>query len=152
MLTDPEIQFLKELNENKVPFLIVGMMAAVLQDVPLVTRDVDLWFQNTEDPKLVQAAKSCGAVFMPANMIFQMPPRIGGEAFKNFDVVYGIVGLDSFEEEYKNAIDMEISGVPVKVLPLEKVIASKMATGREKDKAALPILNTVLLDKKNNPS
>lgn len=103
MLTDKEIQFFKELNDKKIPFIIVGMMAAVLQDVPVVTRDIDLWFLNTDDPRLGDVAKTCDAVFLPANFTFQMPPRIGGDSFKNLDIIFGIAGLNSFEEEYKNA-------------------------------------------------
>jgi hypothetical protein len=38
--------------------------------------------------------------------------------------------------------------VPVKVLPLARIVASKSATGRAKDKAVMPILMTVLSAKK----
>lgn len=148
MLTEKEIQFLQELNNHKIPFLIVGMMAAVLQDAPVTTNDIDLWFPDTEDPKLGEVAKKCGGVFIPANLTFQMPPLLGGESFENLDVVYGIQGLHSFFEEYKNALEVEIMGIKVKVLPLERIIASKLATGREKDKATIPILKTVLIAKK----
>lgn len=149
MLTEKEILFLKELNVKNIPFLIVGMMAAVLQDVPLTTQDIDLWFENTDDPRLNEAAQRCGGVFLPVNLMFQIPPLLGGDDFQNLDVVYGIQGLNSFQDEYENALTIELAGVPVKVLPLERIIASKMATGRKKDKAVLPLLNTVLLDKKS---
>lgn len=147
LLTENEIQFFNELKKNNVPFMIVGMMAAVLQDVPLVTRDIDLWFKNTEDPRLDDVARACGGVFMPASMIFQMPPQLLGDAFKNLDVVYGIAGLNSFDEEYKNAIEIDLEGVMIKILPLDRIIASKSASGRKKDLAVLPILETVLSDK-----
>jgi hypothetical protein len=37
-----------------------------------------------------------------------------------------------------------IDGIPVKVLPLERVIASKRSTNRPKDLAALPALEAAL--------
>lgn len=151
ILTEQEIRFLQELNNSKIPFLIVGMMAAALQDAPFATQDVDLWFKNTDDPQLVDVAQKCGGVFIPANMIFQMPPLIMGEAFNNLDIVYGIQGLSSFDEEYKQAIEMDMAGVLVKVLPLDRVIASKEATGRAKDKATIPALKTVLLARQGAP-
>lgn len=77
-----------------------------------------------------------------------MPPLLKGDDFENFDIIFGIAGLNSFEEEYQNAIDVEISGIPVKALPLARIIASKLAANREKDKAVMPILQTVLMSKK----
>jgi hypothetical protein len=42
------------------------------------------------------------------------------------------VTLSDFEEEYEQAVDVEIvPGLPVKVLPLERVLASKRAAGRD---------------------
>jgi hypothetical protein len=38
-----------------------------------------------------------------------------------------------------------LEGVPVRILPLQRVIASKTAAGRDKDKAVLPILKRTLL-------
>ena len=149
ILTEQEIRFLQELNNSQIPFLIVGMMAAALQDAPFATQDVDLWFENTDDPRLVEVAQKCGGVFIQANMTFQMPPLLKGEAFSNLDIVYGIQGLSSFDEEYKQAIEMDLAGVSIKVLPLARVIASKEATGRAKDKATIPALKTILLAKKD---
>lgn len=150
ILTEKEIQFLKELNDNQIQFMIVGMMAAVLQDVPMVTQDIDLWFQNTEDLRIAEIAKKLGGVFLPVNTLFLMPPLLKGDDFENFDIIFGIAGLDSFEKEYQNAIDVEIAGIPVKALPLDRIIASKLAANREKDKAVMPILQTVLMSKKES--
>jgi hypothetical protein len=47
--------------------------------------------------------------------------------------------------EYTRTIELVVDGVPVKVLPLERVIASKGATNRPTDVAALPALEAALL-------
>ena len=44
----------------------------------------------------------------------------------------------------------EIDGVPLRVLPLERVIASKRATNRPKDRAALPSLEATLLARRSD--
>ena len=53
-------------------------------------------------------------------------------------------GLRSFEAEWKRSRWGELEKVPVKVLPLRRVIASKRAANREKDVAVLPILRRTL--------
>ena len=53
-------------------------------------------------------------------------------------------GLRSFDVEWKNCHWSKLENVPVKVLPLSRVIASKRAANREKDVAVLPILKRTL--------
>ena len=53
-------------------------------------------------------------------------------------------GLRSFEVEWKNCRFSKLENVPLKVLPLERVIASKRAANRDKDLAVLPILRRTL--------
>jgi hypothetical protein len=53
-------------------------------------------------------------------------------------------GLRDFDAESAGALDLVVDDVPVKVLPLERVIASKRSAGRPKDVAALPALEATL--------
>ena len=53
-------------------------------------------------------------------------------------------GLRSFATEFKACRLGRLEGQPVRILPLARVIASKRAAGREKDLAALPILERTL--------
>ncbi|OGQ06586.1 MAG: hypothetical protein A3G32_01685 [Deltaproteobacteria bacterium RIFCSPLOWO2_12_FULL_40_28] len=144
MLSEKELAFLKELTEQKVPFLIVGLSAAVLQDAPVVTQDVDLWFKDIEDVKIAKSIEKCGGIFIPTLIQFQMPARFGGEDFQTLDLVLEVSGLGTFDEEYKNALEVNLQGIKLKVLPLEKVILSKETVGRLKDKAVLPALKATL--------
>ena len=53
-------------------------------------------------------------------------------------------GLHSFEAEWKGCAIGRLEGGPLRILPLERVIASKRAAGRDKDLAVLPILERTL--------
>ena len=68
------------------------------------------------------------------------PTGFVGRAVALFDVVLSMHGLGSFDEELRHAIDVPLKGVTVKVLSIERVIASKEAAGREKDRLVLPVL------------
>lgn len=72
------------------------------------------------------------------------PPTLGGSLGDRFDVVLTMSGLDQFDSEYARSKTIEIDGLPVQVLPLERIIASKRAANRAKDRAALPALEAAL--------
>jgi hypothetical protein len=60
------------------------------------------------------------------------------------DLVLTAQGLGSFEDEYSRAREYDLDDVRVRVLPLERVIASKRAASRAKDLAQLPLLEAAL--------
>jgi hypothetical protein len=139
-----ERAFFAALDELGIRYLIVGASAAVLQGAPLVTQDIDLWFEDRSDQRLHEAAKRAGGAFVPGN--FGMAPtQVGGGAIGDrLDVVTTPEGLEAFAVEYKRAIAVEVDGLRVLVLPLERIIASKRAAGRAKDLAVLPALEATL--------
>jgi predicted nucleotidyltransferase len=139
-LTPVEVRFLRELAERDVRFMIVGMSAADLQGAHIGTQDIDLWFRRTSDPGLESSARSVGCLFMWRSD----PPMLEGEELERFDVVNRLDGLDDFETEYAGAVDSEIEGIPVKLLPLHRIIVSKKAADRPKDRVALPALKAAL--------
>ncbi len=47
-----ELGLLQALLKHKVRFMVVGLSAATLQGAPVVTQDVDLWFENLGEPKM----------------------------------------------------------------------------------------------------
>jgi hypothetical protein len=51
--------------------------------------------------------------------------------------------LASFRTEYRRTKLIKWEGVPVRVLPIERVIRSKEAAGRSKDLAMLPVLRDI---------
>ena len=142
VLTPAEKALLEALNTLGVPYLIVGMGAALLQGAPGTTQDLDLWFGRIDGDRLSEAARRAGGIYTAGFGL--QPPAILGEGLDRLDLVVAASGLDAFEEELRRAQDFEIDGVPVKVLPLERILVSKRAAGRPKDSAQIPILEAAL--------
>lgn len=137
-----EIEFLKELVRQKVKFMIVGLSAAALQGAPVVTQDIDLWFRRLPDPGIEKALKKFNGSYIPP--ISGNPPMLAGNGVELFDIVVHMHGLGEFDDEIEHAIKIPIGRMKVLVLKLERIIASKKATGRKKDRLVLKILADVL--------
>lgn len=142
-LTPAERTLFRSLNERGVRFLIVGLSAAVLEGAPVSTQDLDVWPERIDDPRLAQAAVDAGGFWIRS--FGMQPAAFGGAGLERVDVVLTAHGLEEFGVEYDRAIEREIDGVALRVLPLERVVASKSATNRPKDRAALPALEATLL-------
>ena len=56
-LSETELRLLESLQRHKIRFLVVGLSAAALQGAPVVTQDVDLWFEKLGDPKISRAVR-----------------------------------------------------------------------------------------------
>lgn len=142
VLTPAERTLFAALDGLAVRYLVVGMGAALLEGATGTTQDLDLWFGAIDPDKVGAAARKAGG-FYTAGYGLQ-PPAIGGDGLERVDLVTTADGLESFDREYASARSHEIDGVLVRVLPLERVIASKRASNRPKDKAQLPILEATL--------
>jgi hypothetical protein len=141
-LTPAERALLSALRARGVRFLIVELSAAVLEGAPVATQDIDLWFETVDSDQIAVAAKDAGGFWISG--FGMQPPSFGGDDLSRIDVVLTAHGLRRFADEYEAGVDHEIEGVVVRVLPLERVIASKRATGRPKDAASLPALEAAL--------
>ena len=134
------------LVRHKVRFLLVGLSAAALQGAPVVTQDVDLWFDDLADPKFATALKEVGAAYVPPIML--NPPMLAGAGTEMFDIVLRMDGLEAFSVEWKRSKSVDVRGVAVKVLPLDRILASKRAANRPKDKLVIAMLEDVLASRK----
>jgi predicted nucleotidyltransferase len=144
VFTPGERDVLLALQRHGVPFMVVGLGAAVIQGANTSTQDLDLWFADVTDPRIGKAVQEAGGVWISGSF-GMMPPRIGGERVGDrLDVVTHMHGLGSFEDELDHTVGIEVDGVPLRVLELERIIASKRAAGRKKDVAALPALEEAL--------
>ena len=141
-LAPAERALLIALRARGVRFLVVGLGAAVLEGAPLATQDLDLWFERIDDESIRAAAVDAGGFWITGFGV--QPPGFGGDGLARIDVVLTAHGLDAFADEYARAVEHVVDGVPLKVLPLERVIASKRSTNRPKDLAALPALEATL--------
>jgi len=140
--TDKEAAFLRALVDERVEFMVVGLAAAALQGAPAVTQDIDLWLADRSDPRFREALRKVGASYVPPSM--NNPPLLVGGGTELFDIVVNMHGLGPFEQEVKRAIRIRLGDVEIPVLPLDRIIASKRATGRPKDRAILPALEDTL--------
>jgi hypothetical protein len=141
--SDSEAAFLRELIREKVDFMIVGLAAAALQGAPVVTQDVDLWFKDLGHPGIRKALRKVGGAYVPP--IGLNPPTFAGDAVNLIDIVVHMPGLDDFDRERERALRIPLGRFKVTVLALERIMASKRAVGREKDKLVLPALASALL-------
>lgn len=141
-LSDAELRLLESLLRHKIRFLVVGLSAAALQGAPVVTEDVDLWFENLSDPMLMQALVKVGAAYIPP--FGYNPPMLGGTGSEPFDIALRMNGLNDFATEWKRAVEIKVGRLKLKVLPLDRILASKQAANRPKDQRVIPVLQNVL--------
>lgn len=122
--------------------MVIGLSAAALQGAPVVTQDIDLWFKDLNSKTFRTALKEANVTYVPSFGL--NPPMLAGESTALIDLVVGVTGLNDFEDEFKNAIEIKLTSFSIKVLPLERIIKSKKKLGRSKDKLVLPVLEDVL--------
>ena len=140
---DRELTFLGALVDEGVDFMLVGLSAAALQGAPVVTQAVDLWFADlTRRSGLDRALRKVGGTYLPPDG--NRPPMIVGEGVSVFDIVVHMDGLEGFSQERQGAVLIDLRDVGVPVLPMDRIIASMGATGREKDRLVLPVLRDAL--------
>jgi hypothetical protein len=140
--------FLKVLREEKIEFILIGAMAAIEQGAPLMTVNYDFWVKLPERQytRLLTIVHRQGGTIR-ARRLYELSDGTQVNAIFRPD------GLRSFDKEWKISHWGRLEGVSVRVLPLDRVIASKRAANREKDIAVLPILRrTLRLAKRLRPA
>ncbi len=131
--------FLAALREAQIRCILIGGMAAVRQGVPITTIDYDLWVRLPERQYVKLLAivqRQGGAIF--ARTLYELSDGTQVNAIFQPD------GLSSFEMEFRRSSVATLAGQPIRVLPLHRIIASKRASGRDKDLAVLPVLERAL--------
>ena len=144
------------LAKNKVEFVVVGGISAVLNGAPIITRDIDLCYRRV-DENLVRLADALKP-FQPRlrdlpeglpNLFDVHSLRLG----TNFTLIADEQALDllgimsaigGYESIIDRTIEMDVGGYKVRVLSLEDLIRTKRAAGRMKDLAVLPTLEATL--------
>ena len=137
-LNESELRFLRALLRRRVRFMVVGLSAAALQGAPVVTQDVDLWFEDLNDPRIREALREVGAAYVPPSIL--NPPMFAGGGVELFDIVLTMHGLGTFSEEWHNCVDVSVGRHKLKVLRVDRILASKRAVNRAKDRLVIPVL------------
>ena len=141
-LNASELRFLRALLRRKVRFMVVGLSAAALQGAPVVTQDVDLWFEDLSDPRIGEALRVVDAAYVPPSIL--NPPMFAGGGVELFDIVLTLHGLETFSKELRNCVDVALGRHKLKVLRVERILASKRAANRAKDRMVIPVLEDSL--------
>jgi len=90
-LSVSKLRLLESLLRHKIRFLVVGLSAAALQGAPVVTEDIDLWFEDLSDPQLMQALGAIGAAYIPP--FGHNPPMLGGAGSEPFAIAIRMNGI-----------------------------------------------------------
>lgn len=130
-------EFLKLLNSHEVKYLVVGGYAVGYHGYPRATNDLDVWVAIAPENarQLVQVLTEFGfnvpdlseALFLISGKVIRMglpPVRI--------ELLTSASGVD-FEPCYRERLEVEWGGVPVKFISLDRLKMNKRASGRHKD-------------------
>src|SRR5947208_7624211 len=109
--------FLKALREEKIDCILIGAMAAIVRGAPLMTVDYDFWVRLPERHyiRLLTIVQRQGGTIR-ARTLYELSDGTQVNAIFQPD------GLRSFEAEWKISRWGKLENVPVKVLPLRRVI------------------------------
>jgi hypothetical protein len=131
------------LARHGVRYLFIGKSGAILLGFPDTTQDADLFVEKTPENgrALVEALRAIG---------FALTREQAGEIergkdfvqLKNgpfdLDLVFAPDGIERFEDAWSRRVDVE--GFPV--CHIDDIIASKVASNRQKDLESLPRLRS----------
>jgi len=144
MLNEDYKEMLQLLSEEQVDFMIVGAYALGTHGYPRATGDIDIWVKPNDinSRKLYKALARFGALldqikiddFSTEGIIFQI-----GVIPRRIDIITKIDGV-TYEEADEDKIIVEIEGLKIPVISLDKLIKNKMSTGREKDELDIKTL------------
>jgi hypothetical protein len=157
---DP-VAALRVLVDHEVEFIVIGGIAARLRGAPLLTQDVDVTLsdepRNLErlaialeelDARLRSATEPDGVSFpFDPGLLESAKVRTLTTKFGDLDLVMAPAGTGGYKDLNRDANELTVAVDPdltVKVASLADVIRSKEAAGREKDRAALPLLRRTL--------
>jgi hypothetical protein len=157
---DP-VAIFRVLNDHGVRYLVIGGIAARLRGAPLVTEDVDVT-AATDDHNLralCSALRGLGAKLRtagdPDGVSFPIEPEMLATSrswtlvtrYGDLDVVFEPAGSRGYLDLIRDADTLRVQKRPEITAPvasLRDVIRTKEASGREKDRAALPMLRRTL--------
>ncbi len=127
--------------KHKVEFMFIGKSGAILLGYPSTTQDVDLFPKKSVE----NGQRIVGALL---DLDFEIDEKTAEEIVKgvdfvqlktgpfDLDLVFAPDGIENYEEAKKRML--VVDGFPV--ANIRDIIASKKASGREKDLIDLPLL------------
>ncbi|HZF50917.1 MAG TPA: hypothetical protein VE093_19795 [Polyangiaceae bacterium] len=149
-------EILKVLAHHRVELIVVGMTAAVLQGAPVHTFDLDIIYALNDEniQRLLAALTELSAEFRGdiagrrikpnASHLMSTGHKLLTTKFGQLDVLATIEKDTRYEDLIGDTVRLDLDGVVIQVLGLERLIRAKENAGRPKDHAALPVLRATL--------
>ena len=147
----------RELASHGVAFVLIGGFAAWMQGSPIPTEDVDIVPATGRDnyarlsaalTELDAHVRAEGVEPLPfahdadslaAAQIWNLTTKYG-----DLDITAVPAGTRGYDDLRRDAIDVQIRGVHVRLASLADIVRSKEAAGRDKDRRALPVLRELV--------
>ncbi len=148
-------ELLRLLTDHEVEFVVVGAVAAVLEGAPMTTFDLDVVVEPSEQnhTRLLAALAAAEAVYLdPAGRrVAPDASRLRTRRLHLLETRHGRLDLlreigagMGWSTVLTRSHAVEAGGLSVRVLDLDALIEAKEAAGRDKDRAALPLLRETL--------
>jgi predicted nucleotidyltransferase len=144
----------KALNDVKLEAIMIGNAAAAIQGAPVTTLDIDFMFRETHRnmKKLKSFADELQCIILrpyyPVSSLYRV---VNDDRGVQIDFMTAIHGIKSFESLRSDSAQVDFEGYKLQVADLKKIIMSKKALGREKDRAVIGTLEKTLHEKENKP-
>jgi hypothetical protein len=146
------------LAKHGVLCVYVGGAAAALQGSPIPTEDVDIVPAGDTDnwTRLSAALTELDAKVRAVELDEPLPFEHDGESlslsriwnlttrYGDLDITQMPAGTQGYDDLKRDAVDMRVAGVHIRVASLADIVRSKEAAGRDKDRRALPVLRELL--------
>jgi hypothetical protein len=131
------IELLREFDDARVRYLLIGGHALGFHAVPRFTKDVDFWIASTPED-LSRLERALRAFAAPESTILAVRTPEGldvawmGNPPLRFYFMKEVPG-GSFEEAFRRRVRTRWEGVPVTIVSLQDLVQLKRASGRPQD-------------------
>jgi hypothetical protein len=150
------------LANHRVDFVVVGGMAAVLRGAPVTTRDIDIVYDRSAENvrRLLAALTTLDALFRDdPRRLCPNESHLWSPGHKLLETRHGPLDVLGTIEEHTTYADLlphasvlEVAGVNVLVLSVERLIEVKRRLLRPKDQLMLLELEALLEELRRDPT
>ena len=149
------------LVDHDVNFVLVGALSAVLQGAPVMTVDVDIVHQRTDEniDAILEALTELDAHFRghPKKRLEPTRQHLISAGHQLLMTTWGPLDLLgtiesglSYEQLLADSVDIEFDGQSIRVLSLVKYVELKEESTQPKDRARIPVLRETLQIQQEN--
>ncbi|WP_437672595.1 nucleotidyltransferase [Sorangium sp. So ce131] len=154
-------ELLGVLARHRVDFIVVGGVAAVIQGAPVNTFDLDVVHARTPDniERLLGALRELDAVYRidlkrrlspTASHLASTEHQLLATNMGTLDLLGTIEEGTSYEELLADSEELDLGGIPLRVITLERLIVIKEKLTRPKDQVMLQVLRATLDERRRS--